>query len=147
QAALLNAESETGVTIMKMDVGLDTGDIISQLRTRISDEDTAPSLHDRLAKLGADLLGWTIPNYVSGKIRPIPQPTEGASYAGKIKKEDGLIDWTKPAREIWNRWRALLPWPGIFTHFDDVSQKHLLKIWELEMATFTGSAGEILQAD
>jgi methionyl-tRNA formyltransferase len=100
---------------MKMDVGLDTGPIVAQRRTPIRPEDDSATLHNRLAQLGAELLVQTIPDYVAGKIQPVPQPAEGASYAAKIKKEDGRIDWNQPARTIWNRLRAFTPWPGAFT--------------------------------
>ena len=149
QWAILNGEIETGVTIMKMDAGLDTGPILTQEKTPIHSEDTAQSLHDRLAQLGAQLLVRTIPDYVAGKIQPQPQPAEGASYAPKIKKQDGEIDWTKPARTIWNRVRGLVPWPGAFTHLRNQAEgpPHLLKIWQTEIADDSGRHGEILQAD
>ena len=81
--------------------------------------DDSQTLHDRLAQLGAELLVETIPDYVAGKISPQPQPAEGASYAAKIKKEDGRIDWSQSAKEIWNRLRAFTPWPGAFTFLPD----------------------------
>jgi len=115
QWAIANGDTETGVTIMKMDASLDTGPIVSQRRTAIRSEDDSATLHDRLAQLGAELLAQTIPDYVAGKIQPVPQPAEGVSHAAKIKKEDGRIDWNRPAREIWNRLRAFTPWPGAFT--------------------------------
>jgi methionyl-tRNA formyltransferase len=115
QRAIADGETKTGVTIMKMDAGLDTGEIISQTRTPISPEDNSQTLHDRLAQLGAKLLVETIPDYVAVKILPKPQPAEGASYAAKIKKEDGRIDWNLPAQKILNRLRAFTPWPGAFT--------------------------------
>jgi methionyl-tRNA formyltransferase len=115
QWAIANGDTETGVTIMKMDAGLDTGPIVSQRRTPIRPEDDSATLHDRLARLGAELLVQTIPDYVAGKIQPVPQPAEGASHAAKIKKEDGRIDWNQPAQTIWNRLRAFTPWPGAFT--------------------------------
>jgi methionyl-tRNA formyltransferase len=93
------------------------------------------------------LLVQTIPDYIAGRIQPRPQPVEGISYAPKIKKQDGLIDWTQPARAIWNRVRGLLPWPGAFTHLTDHSQQHLLKIWQAEVAEASGPPGRILQAD
>ncbi len=147
QWAILNDERKTGVTIMKMDVGMDTGDILTQEKTPILPEDTSQTLHDRLAQIGARLLVQTIPDYVAGRIQPHPQPTTGVSYAPKIKKQDGLIDWTQPARTIWNRVRGLLPWPGAFTHLSDQSQQHLLKIWQAEIAELSGPPGKILQAD
>ena len=112
---LPNGEPETGVTIMKMDAGLDTGPILSTRRTPILPTDDSQILHDRLAQLGAELLVETIPDYVAGKILPQPQPAEGSTYAAKIKKEDGKIDWSQPAEKIWNRLRAFTPWPGAFT--------------------------------
>ena len=89
QWALANGDAETGVTIMKMDAGLDTGPILAQRRTPIQAADDSVTLHDRLARLGAELLVQTIPDYVAGKIQPQPQPAEGVSHAPKIKKEDG----------------------------------------------------------
>jgi len=154
QWAIASGDTETGVTIMKMDAGLDTGPVVAARRTLIRAEDDSASLHDRLARLGAELLGQTIPDYVAGKIQPAPQPAEGASYAAKIKKEDGRIDWSQPAQTIWNRLRAFTPWPGVFTFFNG----KLLKIWKAEVVEKTGAAacrveaserrpGEILSAD
>jgi methionyl-tRNA formyltransferase len=147
QWAILNGDTETGVTIMKMDVGLDTGDILTQATTPIRPEDNSETLHDRLARMGADLLVRTIPDYVAGKLPLQPQPAEGVSYAAKIKKQDGHIDWTQPARAIWNRVRGLAPWPGAFTCLPDQPQPHLLKIWQAEVVERAGPPGEVLQAD
>ncbi|MGN6552737.1 MAG: methionyl-tRNA formyltransferase [Verrucomicrobiota bacterium] len=147
QRAILDGEPETGVTIMRMDVGMDTGDILTQEKTQIHASDDSQTLHDRLAQLGAALLVRTIPDYVSGKIQPHSQPSEGATHAAKIKKQDGEIDWRKPAHSIWNRVRGLVPWPGAFTHLVGEPQPLLLKIWEAEPAEKSGAAGEILQAD
>lgn len=147
QHAILNGDAETGVTIMKMDVGLDTGDILTQERTAIEPSDNSQTLHDRLANIGADLLARTIPQYVSGAIQPRPQPAEGVSHAAKIKKQDGEIDWTQPARVIWNRVRGLVPWPGAFTHLPAEPHALLLKIWEAEPMDRSGEPGRILQAD
>lgn len=147
QWAILNGDCETGVTIMKMDAGMDTGGIVSQETTRIVAEDDAETLHDRLAQLGADLLLRTIPDYVSGKLQPRPQPAEGASYAPKIKKQHGQIDWSHSAEAIWNRVRGLKPWPGAFTLLPG-GQKQLLKVWraEVQPAATAGAPGEILEA-
>jgi methionyl-tRNA formyltransferase len=133
QWAIANADTETGVTLMRIDAGLDTGDIVAQRRTPIHPEDDSATLHDRLAQLGAELLVQTIPDYVAGKIQPKAQPAEGASYAPKIKKEDGRIDWNQPARTIWNRLRAFTPWPGAFTFLPGQPKPHLLKIWKAEV--------------
>jgi methionyl-tRNA formyltransferase len=147
QRAVLNGESETGVTIMKMDAGMDTGAMLTQEKTPIHPTDNSQTLHDRLAEMGAALLIKTIPDYVAGKIQPQPQPSEGASHAPKIKKLDGQLDWSQPARALWNRVRAMVPWPGAFTHLPAQPLPHLLKIWEVQPVERSGPAGEILQAD
>jgi methionyl-tRNA formyltransferase len=168
QWAIANADTETGVTLMRIDAGLDTGDIVAQRRTPILPEDDSATLHDRLAQISAELLEQTIPDYVAGKIQPKAQPAEGVSYAAKIKKEDGRIDWSQPARTIWNRLRAFTPWPGAFTFWLGVPPSGgnairteeppkggnpsplrpiLLKIWKAEIAEKTGVAGEVLSAD
>src|SRR5579871_1054184 len=122
QHAVLNGDPETGVTIMKMDAGLDTGDILTQEKTPISTNDNSQTVHDRLAEMGANLLVRTIPDFVAGKILPHAQPSEGVTYASKIKKLDGQVDWTQPARMVWNRVRAMVPWPGAFTHLSGTPQ-------------------------
>jgi methionyl-tRNA formyltransferase len=147
QWAILNDDPQTGVTIMKMDVGLDTGDILAQETTPIYDTDDSSTLHDRLANIGASLLVRTIPQYVTGKVQPRPQPSEGVSYARKIKKTDGQLDWTQPARAVWNRVRGLVPWPGAFTFLAGTPQPHLLKIWKAEVSSCAGPPGEVLQTD
>ena len=147
QRAIAEGNAETGVTLMQMDAGLDTGPMLAMRRTPILLTDDSQTLHDRLAQLGAELLVETIPNFVAGKIAPQPQPIEGASYAAKIKKEDGQIDWQLPAREIWNRLRAFTPWPGAFTQLAGAAKPTLLKIWRAEPDAQTGRAGEVLAAD
>lgn len=147
QWAILNGDAKTGVTIMKMDAGLDTGDILRQTTTPIQPEDNAETLHDRLARMGAELLVRTIPEYVAGQLPSRPQPAEGVTYAPKIKKQDGHIDWSQPARAIWNRVRGLTPWPGAFSYLPAQPQAHLLKIWQAEVVERTGPPGELLQAD
>jgi methionyl-tRNA formyltransferase len=132
QWALADGETETGVTVMKMDAGLDTGGIVAQRRTPIQPEDDSAALHDRLAQLGAELLAQIIPDYVAGKISPRPQTVEGVSYAAKIKKADGHINWNQPAKMIWNRLRAFTPWPGAFTFLKTELKPQLLKIWKAE---------------
>jgi methionyl-tRNA formyltransferase len=149
QNAILNGDAETGVTIMKMDAGLDTGPILSQARTPIEPFDDAQTLHDRLAALGATLLVETIPAYAAGRLQPRPQPTEGASYAPKISKEDGRLDWKLPARVLWNRVRGFTPWPGAFTtQAGDGQKPRLLKVWKAELdRNGSGSPGVVLRAD
>jgi methionyl-tRNA formyltransferase len=148
QWAILNDEAETGVTIMKMAAGLDTGDILSRRSIPIFPEDNSATLHERLAVLGAELLVPTILEYTSGGITPQPQVESAASYARKITKEDGRLDWTQPARTLWNRVRAFTPWPGAFTNLSENSARRLLKIFRATIEdNLSGPPGEILQAD
>lgn len=148
QWAILQGETHTGVTIMKMDASLDTGDILTQETVPIREADNAQTLHDQLAQTGASLLVRTIPEYTSGRITPKPQPNEGASYARKISKEDGRLNWSLPARVLWNRIRAFVPWPGAFTYLPNEAKLPLLKIWQAEPADASpGAAGEVLQTD
>ena len=147
QRAIAEGNAETGVTIMQMDAGLDTGPMLAVRRTPILPADDSQTLHDRLAQLGAELLAETILEYVAGKIVPQPQSAAGATYAAKIKKEDGQINWQLPAPEIWNRLRAFTPWPGAFTHLAGTGQPTLLKIWRAVPETQAGRAGEVLAAD
>lgn len=147
QSAILHDEAATGVTIMKMDIGLDTGPILTQATTPIRPEDDAQTLHDRLAQLGAELLIKTIPDHVAGKISPRPQPAEGVSHCAKIKKSDGQLDWRQPARTLWNCIRAFTPWPGAFTRLPAAPQPRLLKVWHAEVVALSGAPGEILAAD
>jgi len=143
QWAILEGDHETGVTLMKMDAGLDTGEIIAVSRTPIHATDNSQILHDRLADLGASLLISTLPDYLVGLISPKPQDNDLSTYARKITKDDGRIDWSLPAIEIHRRIRALTPWPGAFT-FLPVKQRRLLKISEANISEPEGNAGEIL---
>jgi methionyl-tRNA formyltransferase len=133
QWAILNDDDETGVTIMKMDEGLDTGDMLAQQATPIEPSDNAQTLHDRLARMGAALLLPTLMDLVEGRITPRRQPESGVSYARKITKEDGRIDWSAPARVLWNRVRAFTPWPGAYTLMAAVPKPLLLKIWQADV--------------
>ena len=147
QWAIADGNLETGVTIMQMDAGLDTGPILSVRATPILPTDDSQVLHDRLAQLGAELLVETIPGYIAGKIQPQPQPAEGSTYAGKIKKEDGQVDWNSPAEKIWQRLRAFTPWPGAFTFLQAEPKPQLVKILKAEVVEASGAAGKILSAD
>ena len=113
--ALLAGEEKTGVTIMLMDEGMDTGPILAQISIKIRPEDTTGSLVERLARTGADLLLETLPRWLEGQIKPQPQDNARATYTKPIAKKDGLIDWSLPAVEIWGRVRAFDPWPGAHT--------------------------------
>ena len=143
QWALLNGEEETGVTIMKVIPKLDAGDIISQRRVKIEKEDNAQTLHDKLAKAGAELLVETIPRYISGEIKPVPQNEEEATYCPQIKKEMGKIDWSRSSEEIFNQVRAFTPWPSAFTKF----RGKLVKITKAQPVEGTGKPGEVIRAD
>jgi methionyl-tRNA formyltransferase len=148
QWAILNGDRETGVTIMKMDAGLDTGAVVSEERTPIRDEDNAQTLHDRLAEMGGSLLARTILPFVRGEIQPRPQPAEGATYARKITKEDGHFDWSQSAEVLWNKVRGLTPWPGCFTFLQRQPTPVLLKISRAEVvAVSNGQPGEVLDAN
>ena len=122
-AAILHGDDETGVTIMQMDVGLDTGPMLSQRSIPLTREDTAGSVFDRLSTLGADLLLETLPEYLSGKLTPIPQPEEGVTYAPMLKKDEGQLDFAHDVHELERRVRAFNPWPGAFMDFKGVPLK------------------------
>lgn len=117
QWAIANGESETGVTIMQIDAGLDTGDMLKKAALSIGSDETAPQLSPRLAAIGADLLIQTITEVADGTARPVKQDSSAASLAPILKKEDGLIQWTRSAKEIYDRFRGFNPWPGAYTTF------------------------------
>jgi methionyl-tRNA formyltransferase len=123
-SAILAGDDRTGVTIMVMDPGMDTGPTLSQSMTRIEDSDTTPSLEARLAGIGAELLLSTLPRYLDGSLSPVPQEESGATYAPILKKSDGLIHWGSSAVEIWRASRAYKPWPGSYSHW----QGRMLKV-------------------
>jgi methionyl-tRNA formyltransferase len=114
QAAILAGDQTTGITIMKMDTGVDTGPMLSQRSLPISEDDTAGSVFEKMSRLGAELLLETLPGYLNGTIKPQPQPEAGATYAPMLKKEDGLLDFSRSADELARRVRAFNPWPGAF---------------------------------
>lgn len=114
-AAILAGDRETGVTIMLMDEGLDTGPILSQAPCPIREDDTAGTLSERLAQLGRDLLLETLPKWITGEIVPRPQDEEAATYAPPVRVADAEILWTKPAERLAREVRAFHPWPGSYT--------------------------------
>jgi len=143
--ALIEGEEFTGITTMLMDEGLDTGDILLQSRVRIKPGDTAGGLHDRLAVEGAELLLKTLLKYDKGQVKPVPQNEDESSYAPRLSRDDGEIDFNRPAREVYNFIRGNNPWPGAFTGFR--GQK--LKVWQAEVSgRESGSSrpGSILKA-
>ena len=125
QAAILAGDYETGITIMKMDPGVDTGPMLSQRAIPISPEDTAGRLFEKLAPIGAELLLGTLSRYLSGELRPQPQPSEGVTYAPMLNKEDGRLDFTQPAAALERRVRAFNPWPGTWFEWNSAPIKVL----------------------
>jgi methionyl-tRNA formyltransferase len=115
--AIVNGETRTGVTTMRIDAGMDTGEILLQEEMGIGPSETAPELATRMSELGAPLMAETLRGLAAGAIVPRPQSGEQASVAPLLKKEDGRIDWRRPAQEIFNRMRGLAPWPGAYTTF------------------------------
>jgi len=125
QRAIMAGDDETGVCIMRMEAGLDTGPVYLCRRTPIAGDDTAGSLHDRLATLGTEALRTVLERLQHGHIEPEPQPAAGVTYAAKISKDDGLIDWTRPASDIERLLRGLDPAPGAYTRW----RGQALKLW------------------
>ncbi|NWF68927.1 MAG: methionyl-tRNA formyltransferase [Chloroflexi bacterium] len=118
QACIRAGDARSGITIMKMDAGLDTGPVLAQRDLALAADETGQSLHDKLAHLGAELLIETLPRYLSGGLLPQPQPENGVTYAPQIQKEEGRIDWQASAVEIERLVRAFTPWPGTYTYWD-----------------------------
>jgi len=139
-AAILHGDKETGVTIMQMDVGLDTGPMLAKRSMRLSADDTAGSVTEALSHLGADLLMETLPDYLSGNITPQPQPEEGATYAPMLKKDLGRLDFRREVNELERLVRAFNPWPGAFMDFDGA----VLKIHKAHVEDEVASVGQRL---
>lgn len=146
QWALADGLAETGVTLMRMDAGLDTGPIVATAITPIRDDDNGQTLHDRLADLGGDLLVDSLPEYLAGRLIPRPQPSEGVSLARKITKEDGRLVWDRPAVDLWRRIRAFTPWPGAFCHAEGGGRTRLVKIHAAVPCEGSGRPGERIDA-
>ena len=134
QRAILNGDAVTGVTIMRMDVGLDTGDMIAKQEVAIAPEDTGGTLFDKLAKAGAKLLVRTIPSIADGTAVYTPQDESEATKVGQISKKDGLIDFTRSARSIECQVRGLNPWPSAYTYLGNKT----LKIWSADVREGAG---------
>ena len=141
--AIIRGEKITGITTMKMDEGMDTGDILLKKEVPIDDEDTGETLSEKLSEIGAKLLIETIRLLKEGKLSPIPQDHSQATYAPMLKKEDGKIDWEKPAEEIRNLIRGVLPWPGAYINLEG----KLLKIYKVRLAEGEGKPGEVMKSD
>jgi methionyl-tRNA formyltransferase len=129
QRAVLAGDATTGVTIMRMEAGLDSGPMLASRAIDIGADDTAKTVHDRLARLGAELIGETLDALKEGGVREVPQPSEGVTYAEKINKAEALIDWQQDAVQVWRRVRAFNPWPIAETRLNGAQ----LRIWDAEM--------------
>jgi methionyl-tRNA formyltransferase len=137
QWAIINGETHTGVTTMRIDAGLDTGDMLLKAEIEIRPEETAVELGQRLATMGADLLVKTLDGLARGAITPQPQNSAEATLAPLLKKEDGMIDWSQPAAAIHNRVRGLQPWPGASTAY----RGQALHIWRSRVRTGQAAPG------
>ncbi|MDY6919278.1 MAG: methionyl-tRNA formyltransferase [Pseudomonadota bacterium] len=136
QRAIAAGDRETGVTIMQMDAGLDTGPMLLTRSTPITPEDTGGSVHDRLAQLGAEAIVEALDHLASGKIQPQPQDDSQATYAHKLSKEEARLDWRQPARALADQVRAFDPWPVAHTQLGE----HKLRVWRAQALDEPGNA-------
>lgn len=135
QAAILNGDAETGITIMQMDEGLDTGAIIHQEKIKIESTDTTGVIFDKLSTLGGQILPSILSKYITGELKPQSQDDSKSTYVGMLKKTDGRIDWTKTAIELERHVRTMTPWPGASTIINLKSQTAILKLISVEHDT------------
>jgi methionyl-tRNA formyltransferase len=142
QRALLAGDRESGVSIMQMDAGLDTGPVLLQQRIVIGADDDAGTLHDKLARLGAEAIVSALVDVEAGRARPLPQPQSGVTYAPKIDKRETRLDWLRPALELERAVRAFRPAPGAFAVLDNDP----IKIWQAKVIAAQGEPGTVLEA-
>ena len=142
QRAIEAGDAQTGITVMQMDAGLDTGAMLLARAADIGADDTAATLHDRLAALGAGLIVEAIESAARGTLQPRPQPAAGATYAAKIDKREAAIDWTLPAPVLERRLRAFDPFPGA----TGTLAGEVVKLWRARVVAGAGAPGEILAA-
>lgn len=144
QRALMSGDAKTGISIMRMDAGLDTGGVCLREETEIREDDDAQTLHDRLADMGARIIVQALDLLEAGPIQAVPQPDSGITYAHKIAKSEARIDWSQSAVDIWRQIRAFSPSPGATGRYHDTE----LKICKAHPASDrTGDPGQVLQAD
>jgi methionyl-tRNA formyltransferase len=143
QRAILAGDAETGITIMQMEAGLDTGAMLVKEPMPITSQTTAVTLHDALAAMGARLIVPALEGFVAGTILPQAQPAEGVTYADKLTREDGRLDFTKAAADLDRQIRALVPWPGTFFDW----QGETIKVSEARIAEGSGEPGALLRDD
>jgi methionyl-tRNA formyltransferase len=143
QRAILAGDAETGITIMQMDEGLDTGAMLRQAKTPIGPDDTAQTLHDRLAGIGAGEIVAVLRDLEAGAVTPRPQPAAGVTYAAKLVREDGRLDWTRPAAALERQVRAFDPWPGAW--FEHAGER--IKVLAAKpVQGVTGAPGTVVSA-
>ena len=142
--AIMAGDAETGVMVMKMDAGLDTGDIAMAERIAIPDTMTASDLHDRLARLGADLMVRAMAALGRGGLQLTRQASEGVTYAGKIEKAEARIDWARPAREVLRHIHGLSPFPGAWSEVEVDRAALRVKVLRCELADGAGAPGDVL---
>jgi methionyl-tRNA formyltransferase len=140
QRALLAGDRETGITIIQLEPALDSGPILAMERIPIGPDSTASSLHDQLAQLGAAMVGPAVDALAGGRAQPRPQPEQGVTYAGKLDKAEGRLDWRLPAEALERQLRALNPWPGCWTEF----RGQRLRVLAGAPAPGQGTPGEVL---
>jgi methionyl-tRNA formyltransferase len=150
--AVVNGEAESGVTLMLLDEGMDTGDMLDVARTPIGADETSGELSDRLARLGADLVRTKLAAFARGELRRLPQDTAGASLAPMLEKKDGLVDWSASAQRVHDRVRGMSPWPGASTRLGGKTAKiHATRCTGLARGDAPGSvptpAGTVVVAD
>ena len=143
QRAILAGDRQTGISIMQMDAGLDTGGVLAQREISIFDEDTASTLHDKLATLGAEMIVDALGKLERGEARATPQRPEGATYASKIAKDEARLDWRKSAAELDRAIRAYNPFPGAVATLGETT----LKIWQARRVDAKGAPGQVLGFD
>ena len=144
QRALLAGDSVSGVTIMRMEAGLDTGPMLASRGVKIGARETAKTLHDRLAALGADLIAETVTGIRAGNVQETPQPAEGVTYAAKIDKAEARIDWAKPARAVLRHIHGLSPFPGAWCETTIEGAPARVKILRCALVDRSGAPGELL---
>jgi len=143
QRALLAGDRETGITIMQMDAGLDTGAMLLRYPLAIAADDDAQTLHDKLAALGAEAIVRALADAAAGRAQPVPQPQAGATYARKIGKNEAELDWSKPCAELERGLRALRPAPGARSRL----RGEPIKFWRAHCVAQSGSPGTVLRSD
>jgi methionyl-tRNA formyltransferase len=142
--AIMAGDAESGVMVMKMDVGLDTGDVAMAERLAITDAMTAADLHDALAPLGADLMVRAMGALERGRLQLTKQSDEGVTYAAKIEKAEARIDWNRPAREVLRHIHGLSPFPGAWCELAIDGEQVRIKILRCELAKGAGAPGDLL---